>query len=88
MSDFKITWIDHHREPQCPPDPNYPDGIDIDLSGGHLTCAVPLPYPAKRCGAYYVECKTCGTNVMITTAGRPDDPRSVCLPCRKREMLQ
>jgi hypothetical protein len=88
-SDFKITWIDHHREPQCAPDPRYPDGVDIDASHGFtVRCFVKLPYPARRCGAYYVECKTCGANALITTAGRPDDPRSLCLPCMKQEMLQ
>jgi hypothetical protein len=24
-----ITWHDARREPQCPPNPAYPDGIDI-----------------------------------------------------------
>lgn len=81
--DKKITWIDGEREPQCPPNPAYPRGIDLDLSGGRsLRCTVPLPYPAKRCGHYLIECPLCGIRVGVTTAGRPDDPRSVRIPCK------
>ena len=41
-----------------------------------------LPYPAKRCGQYYVECRICGFNAIITTAGRPDDPQIIIkMPC-------
>lgn len=84
MSDFKIGWIDHGREPQCAPDPAFPDGKDCDCSRGQApVCKVRLPYPALRCGLFYVECRVCGTNAMITTAGRSDDPRSVTLPCER-----
>jgi C4-type Zn-finger protein len=41
-----------------------------------------LPYPAKRCGIYLVVCERCGYSAAITTAGRPDDPRKVTLPCK------
>lgn len=85
MSDgaFKIDWIDRGREPQCAPNPAFPNGIDADLSkGAEKTCTADLPYPAKRCGVYRVECLICGHAVGITTAGRPDDPRSVKMACR------
>ena len=79
-----IRWIDAGREPQCPPDPAYPDGGDLDGSAGaRQTCKVDLPYPAKRCGRYEVRCRDCGFAVAVTTAGRPDDPRSVTIPCKK-----
>jgi len=85
MSDrFKIDWIDSGREPQCPPNPDFPNGIDVKLAGvfsGVPTCTVLLPYPARRCGHYMVKCKVCGVSVAITTAGRPDDPRSATIPC-------
>lgn len=29
---FTITWHDSGREPQCPPNPAYPSGIDLDGS--------------------------------------------------------
>lgn len=80
---FKIEWVDHGREPQCSPDPNYPDGKDIKFSHADRVkcCTVELPYPAKRCGVYIVECSMCALRVGITTAGRPDDPKSVQIPC-------
>ena len=38
-ADWQIEWVDHGREPKCPPNPNYPDGIDIDVShGAAATC--------------------------------------------------
>lgn len=82
MTQFSIAWIDHGREPQCAPDPAYPHGVDLDMSEGAPNCATELPYPAKRCGLYIVECMTCRVRVGITTAGRPDDPRSVRVACR------
>lgn len=77
---FTINWIDRGREPTQPPNPKFPDGIDID-TGHRPACKVTLPYPAKRCGLYVVECSKCGNRSAITTAGRPDDPRSVMLEC-------
>lgn len=80
---MKVQWIDSGREPTQPPNPNYPHGLDVDVSDGKAkTCSVSLPYPAKRCGAYYLECETCGITCLVTTAGRIDDPRSVKVACR------
>jgi hypothetical protein len=82
MSDqFELKWIDYEREPTVTPNPAYPLGVDID-SGKRPACRVELPYPARRVGAYIIECTRCHTNAMITTAGRPDDPRSMMLPCK------
>ena len=79
----EIKWVDSGREPQCPPNPAFPDGIDLDGTlPGEAGCSVRLPYPAKRCGHFVVECKACGSRTIITTAGRPDDPRSVKIVCR------
>lgn len=89
MSDFAIEWIDSGREPQCAPCPAYPKGKDCDCSlGAAATCTAFLPYPAPRCGYYLVECKTCGLRIAITTAGRPDDPRTVTLACIKPKVTQ
>lgn len=81
---MKIKWIDHGREPQCPPNPEYPHGIDIDTVKDFdgPKCKADLPYPAKRCGVYLIGCEICGTAVAITTAGRPDDPKSVMILCK------
>ena len=78
-----ITWIDSGREPECPPDPAYPNGIDLDTASDAMSsCLVSLPYPAKRCGSYWIECELCGLRAVCTTAGRPDDPRSIRLACK------
>lgn len=80
---MKIEWIDGKREPQCAPDPAYPDGKDTDCSdGASKTCTATLPHPAPRCGYYVVRCEECSMSVAITTAGRPDDPRSVKMACK------
>jgi hypothetical protein len=77
-----VQWIDDGREPQCAPDPAYPNGIDLDISkGAQRTCSTALPYPAKRCGFYVTRCELCDQSVICTTAGRPDDPRSIKVPC-------
>lgn len=79
---LKVKWRDAGREPQCAPNPAYPDGIDLDLSqGAERTCSTNLPYPARRCGSYLISCKRCGQTFACTTAGRPDDPRSVKVAC-------
>jgi hypothetical protein len=84
QANFEIFWIDAGREPKVKPDPAYPNGIDLDMSRGRLEyCETVLPYPAPRCGHFVVTCKTCGTDALITTAGRPDDPRSLKLACNK-----
>lgn len=81
---IKVRWIDRHRRPQCAPNPAYPDGIDIDVSNGaKQACLVELPHPARRVGLYVLKCDECGQTAAITTAGRPDDPRSAKLGCRK-----
>jgi hypothetical protein len=83
---WRIAWHDSGREPQVAPNPAYPDGKDLDLTLGLMPrCCTPLPYPARRCGYYRLECRACGMRVAVTTAGRPDDPRSVTVPCRPQK---
>lgn len=88
---WQIEWFDRGKEPQCPPDPRYPSGIDVrlprDVGAAGPTCTGALPYPAKRVGFYKVKCLTCDQNVVVTTAGRPDDPRSLQLACLTRIKL-
>lgn len=82
---LRVEWLDGNREPQCKPDPNYPFGKDVDASNGTpASCVTPLPHPARRCGVYHVTCPDCGYSIYVTTAGRPDDPRSVRVPCMIR----
>lgn len=79
---FKIKWFDHKKEPTEKPNPKYPNGIDILTHiDNRPFCISNLPYPAKRCGVYVVTCQKCKMQVMVTTAGRPDDPRSISISC-------
>lgn len=80
---FEIKWHDAGKEPQCPPNPDYPNGRDIDVSeGAAKSCVVSVQCPAKRIGHYRIRCKICGYSVAVTTAGRPDDPRNITIPCQ------
>lgn len=79
-----ITFIKSGRgKAQCPPDPAYPNGIALrpEAKPGTELCHINLPYPAPECGMWSVTCDRCQMNVLITAAGRPDDPISVLLPC-------
>ncbi|MBR0883890.1 hypothetical protein ACVMGC_000966 [Bradyrhizobium barranii subsp. barranii] len=83
-----VHWVDRGYEPKHPPNPQYPDGVDVDLTGGDRlarNCKTSMPYPAKRVGYFVVTCGKCHFKTIITTAGRPDDPRSVRLPCKRRD---
>lgn len=67
---------------QYPADPEFPDGKDVDCSRpGAPSCKVVLPYPAPECGMIVVTCHTCKMSIGVTAAGRPDDARSLKMPC-------
>jgi hypothetical protein len=84
MSGHKVTFIPNGRgKAQCPPDPMYPHGKVINSYPEGVSCMVELPYPAPECGYWYIDCGECGLKVMVTAAGRPDDPIAVFVPCRK-----
>ena len=89
---FSVEWQDSGREPQCAPNPAYPTGKAIRLTGSAKErakhCTATVPYPAKRCGLYVVECTRCGLRIGMTTAGRPDDPTSIELLCGPDTALQ
>lgn len=79
-----VMFLDSGREPQCKPDPKYPDGKPINLATDPMvkTCTMNLPFPAPRCGLYAIRCLECGFTAMLTVAGRPDDPNVVTMPCK------
>lgn len=80
---LNVTWIDRGLEPQCEPDPEYPNGKNLVMAmPGDRCCTAALPYPAKRIGFYAIECTDCGKTAMVSTAGRPDDPKSVRVACK------
>ena len=83
---IKFKFLSHNRKAKVAPNPEYPDGIDVDLSSGaKLNCGAPLPYPAECCGVWFVHCSTCNLNILVTAAGRADDPRSVKLACKLKQ---
>lgn len=73
---------------QCPANPDFPNGIDINAttSPEQPSCKVDLPYPSPECGLVSVRCSLCRTSVLLTAAGRPDDPKSVTIPCNSDAM--
>jgi hypothetical protein len=78
-----VSWVDRGFEPTCEPDPRFPNGVDLDLTTGQVrTCQTALPYPARRCGYFVVNCSACGLQAVVTTAGRRDDPRSIKVACK------
>ena len=84
---MELTFLDSGREPQCAPDPQFPDGKVLDFGMGQNVqrCVLEVPYPAPRCGAYQIHCSECGVTVALTVAGRRDDPRTVALPCKPKK---
>ena len=86
-SAITVTFHGAGRKAQFPPDPAYPEGRHLNIDGAASagrTCLVDLPYPAEECGLFIVRCEACGFSAAITAAGRPDDPRTVRLPCKGR----
>jgi len=83
---FEVTFQPSGRgKAQCPPDPAYPDGINVDCSLGKRSCMATLPYPAPECGMWFVHCTDCEMTIAITAAGRPDDVRTVRMACLARD---
>ena len=84
---LRVKWFDSGRAPTQPPNPDYPDGIDLNMSKDEQdACYTTLPYPAKRIGSYVISCNKCGLKAVCTTAGRMDDPRSIIVPCKTEEV--
>lgn len=83
-----VHFTDSGRDPKEKPDPKYPDGKHISLVEFPIqkSCCRNLPWPAPRCGVYSIECRICGLVVAVTVAGRPDDPRTIVLPCKAKGM--
>jgi hypothetical protein len=81
---FVVHFIDSGRSPQCKADPKFPEGKDVVLAEDDAAgkCCRNVPYPAPRCGMYLVECEVCEFSALVHVDGRPDDPRTVTMPCQ------
>jgi hypothetical protein len=84
---FLVRFLGTGQKAKHPANPNYPEGVHLNQTGGvegdGNVCVVQLPWPAKEIGAWKVECTICALRVACTTAGRPDDPRSITVRCNK-----
>lgn len=89
---MSVGWRERHRangpgglvtsKPQHPSNPEYPNGVDVDLAGDHLMrCSALLPRMPGKLGVYEIRCTHCELSLALTSAGRPDDPRLVRVPC-------
>jgi hypothetical protein len=89
MMAHQIEWLDRGHPPRVAPNPDYPDGIPmLDVgNGAKHTCTVELPYPTGHVnvGTWIIECDVCRLRVGVTAASRPDDARSVRVPCKIME---
>jgi hypothetical protein len=74
---------DDGRQPTCAPDPRYPDGKDVDAAVGLAGCSITLEHPTPCCGWWLIRCERCTHTSVVTAAGRPDDPRTITVPCLK-----
>ena len=82
---FAIKPTRRSGPPECPPNPAYPNGVDVQQAApGVPSCRADLPYPAPERLVWQVRCRRCGYTLAVTAAGRPDDPRSVTVPCREK----
>jgi hypothetical protein len=98
LTDFEICWIDRGHPPRNQPNPHYPDGCHVDLTGSHpvklthpklpeskhQTCRIELPYPSghDNVGTWVLVCRRCKRSLAITAASRVDDARSVLVSCK------
>lgn len=84
----KATFHGTGRRPTCAPNPHYPTGMVTDIANGAPGCWADLTYPAPSVGKWLLECPNCGNAVLVTAASRPDDPRSVRIPCKMKGPTQ
>ena len=84
MSNFTVEWLDSGHEAQCPPNPAFPEGVDLIVDAeAPRHCVAMLTCPAPRCGVWEITCGTCRKIVIVTAAGRVDDPRAIAIACER-----
>ena len=82
MEQVEISFLSTGRIATCKPNPDYPNGCDIDVTDGKGGVWVEIPYPAPCCGTWIVGGGGLA-RVAVTAAGRPDDPRRVKIPYKE-----
>ncbi len=80
---FDIRFFGNGMTAQCPANPEFPYGIAIDLAEkNQKACTAKLPYPAPCIGRFMVKCGKCGRSILVSAAGRADDPTQVKIACQ------
>lgn len=80
----KIEFLTNGRMPKCAPNPDYPNGKEVNIADkAEPFCEVDIPYPAECCGIWRIECTKCGISIGVTAAGRPDDPTKATFNCKQ-----
>jgi hypothetical protein len=83
MPDISIRWVKRGDKARSPANPAYPAGVVVDVTNGQKPfCTMPLLYPARCVGTWFLTCNICGLTAAVTAAGRADDPREVRLACK------
>lgn len=81
---LKTRFISQGRKADTPANPAFPDGINVNMCGiARECCSTELPYPAECVGSWHITCDACTISVLITAAGRRDDPRWLYVACMK-----
>ena len=76
------------RPPSEPANPDFPNGMDVDITNGERSCVAALPLVNNRLGLYIVRCELCGMSCALTVAGRADDALLARIPCKIVETAQ
>jgi hypothetical protein len=85
MGRHEVTWHGSGKGARMPSDPRYPAGTVVDRGGVlQRKCKVRLRYPAPEVGFHEIVCLKCRNRVLVTAAGRRDDPHTVMVPCKGR----
>lgn len=76
MSKHRVTWHDRGREPECPPNPAFPNGATVDFAYSETGAAPVQPFDAPLAPIEAATCQValpypatrCGTYVIECAA--------------------
>lgn len=79
---FEIEYLPSKAEGIREIKPEYPNGVDVDLSAGAQDiCVATLIYPAPQSGLCNVTCQNCGYQIALSVHAMADDAKSIKVPC-------
>jgi hypothetical protein len=85
LEKHEVVFISAKRgKAKCQPDPNFPNGMIAEARiPGLAHCYVKIPYPSPEIGWVHIRCKECDVTMLLTVAGRADDPVAAAVTCDK-----